>query len=115
RFNGGVADRSGRYFYILATKIEKRLDAYRVGKPQFMVVDLQTKEIVRTADLDPEDQKFSYRGNLMLSPDGKTLYAFRDKVIVVNTADLKTVDHFELGKPDFPGMEDISFGGGVER
>lgn len=115
RFSGGVADRSGRYFYILATKIEKGLDAYRVGKPQFMVVDLQTKEIVRTADLDPEDQKFSYRGNLMLSPDGKTLYAFRDKVIVVNTADLKTVDHFELSKPDFPGMEDISFGGGVER
>jgi len=115
RFSGGVADRSGRYFYILATKIEKGLDAYRVGKPQFMVVDLQTKEIVRTADLDPEDQKLSYRGNLMLSPDGKTLYAFRDKVIVVNTADLKTVDHFELSKPDFPGMEDISFGGGVER
>lgn len=115
RFSGGVADRSGRYFYILATRIDKGLDAYRISKPQFMVVDLQTKEIVRTADLEPDDQKFSYRANLMLSPDGKTLYAFRDKVIVVNTADLKTVDHFDLAKPEFPGMQDVSFGGGVER
>lgn len=115
RFSGGVADRSGRYFYILATRMDKSLDAYRISKPQFMVVDLQKKQVVRTAELDADDQKFSYRGNLMLSPDGKTLYAFRDKVIVVNTADLKTVDHFDLSKPDFPGMQDISFGGGVER
>lgn len=115
RFSGGVADRSGRYFYMLGTRIDKGLDAYRISKLQFMVVDLQTKEVVRTAELEPEDQKFSYRGNLMLSPDGKTLYAFRDKVIVVNTADLKTVDHFDLAKPDFPGMQDVSFGGGVER
>lgn len=115
RFSGGVADRSGRYFYILATRMDKGLDAYRISKPQFMVVDLQTKAIVRTADLDADDQKFSYRANLMLSPDGKTLYAFRDKVIVVNTADLKTVDHFDLSKPEFPGMQDVSFGGGVER
>ncbi|WP_296594853.1 hypothetical protein [Phenylobacterium sp.] len=115
RFNGGVPDRTGRYFYILGTRIEKTIDSYRVGKPQFMVVDLQTKQVVRTADLDADDQKFSYRGNLMLSPDGKTLYVFRDKIIVVNTADLKTVDHIDLGKPDFPGMQDISFGGGLER
>ena len=115
RFNGGVADRSGRYFYILATRIDKGLNAYRISKLQFMVVDLETKAVVRTAELEPDDQKFSYRGALMLSPDGKTLYAFRDKIIVVNTADLKTVDHFDLAKPDFPGMQDISFGGGVGR
>ena len=115
RFSGGVADRSGRYFYILGTRMDREIDSYRISKPQFMVVDLQEKKIVRTADLDPDDQKFNYRANLMLSPDGKTLYAFRDKVIVVNTADLKTVDHFELAQPDFPGMQDINFGGGVER
>jgi len=115
RFTGGVPDRSGRYFYILATRIDKNLDTFRISKLQFMVVDLQTKAVVKTADLDAEDQKFSYRGALMLSPDGKTLYAFRDKVIVVNTADLKTVDHFDLAKPDFPGMQDVSFGGGVGR
>lgn len=115
RFTGGVPDRSGRYFYILATRIDKNLDTFRISKLQFMVVDLQTKAVVKTADLDADDQKFSYRGALMLSPDGKTLYAFRDKVIVVNTADLKTVDHFDLAKPDFPGMQDVSFGGGVGR
>jgi len=115
RFTGGVADRAGRYFYILGTRIDKGVDAYRISKQQFMVVDLQEKKVVRTADLDPEDQKFTFRGALMLSPDGKTLYAFRDKIIVVNTADLKTVDHFDLAKPDFPGMQEVSFGGGVGR
>jgi len=115
RFTGGVADRSGRYFYILGTRIDKGVDAYRISKQQFMVVDLQEKKVVRAIDLDPEDQKFGSRGALMLSPDGKTLYAFRDKIIVVNTADLKTVDHFDLSKPDFPGMQDVSFGGGVGR
>jgi len=115
RFTGGVADPTGRYFYILGTRIDKGIDAYRISKQQFMVVDLQTKQVVRSADLDPDDQKFSFRGALMLSPDGKTLYAFRDKVIVVNTADLKTVDHFDLAKPDFPGMQEVSFGGGVGR
>lgn len=115
RFTGGVADRSGRYFYLLGTRIDKGLDAYRISKAQFMVVDLEKKEVVRTADLEPDDQKFGARGTLMLSPDGKTLYAFRDKVIVVNTADLKTVDHYDLAKPDFPGMQEVSFGGGVGR
>lgn len=115
RFTGGVADRAGRYFYVLGTRIDKGLDAYRISKAQFMVVDLEKKEVVRTADLEPDDQKFGARGALMLSPDGKTLYAFRDKVIVVNTADLKTVDHFDLAKPDFPGMQEVSFGGGVGR
>ncbi|MBL8771366.1 MAG: hypothetical protein JNK30_08280 [Phenylobacterium sp.] len=115
RFSGGVPDRSGRHFYILGTKIEKGVDSYRISKQQFMVVDLQEKKVVRSAELDADDQKFTYRGQLMLSPDGKTLYAFRDKVIVVNTADLKTVDHFDLSKPDFPGMQDVSLGGGVGR
>jgi len=115
RFSGGVADRTGRYFYILGARFDKGLDAYRISKPLFMVVDLEKKEVVRSAELAPEDQKWGYRGTLTLSPDGKTLYAFRDKVVVVNTEDLKTVDHFDLAKPDFAGMQDVSFGGGVER
>ena len=115
RFSGGVPDPTGRYFYILGTRIDKGIDAFRISKSQFMVVDLQTKQVVKTAELDPDDQKFGSRGGLMLSPDGKTLYAFRDKILVVNTADLKTVDHFDLSKPEFPGMQDVSFGGGVGR
>ena len=115
RFTGGVPDRTGRYFYITGTRIDKGLDAFRISKQQFMVIDLQAKQVVRTADLDAEDQKVGPRGPLMLSPDGKTLYAFRDKVLVVNTEDLKTVDRFDLSKPEFPGMQDVSFGGGVGR
>jgi len=114
-FSGGVPDPTGRYFYILGNRYDKGADAIRVSKLQFMMVDLQTKEVVKSAELDADDQKFSYLGTMMLSPDGKTLYCFRDKVIVVNTEDLKTVDHFDLAKPDFPGMQDTSLGGTVER
>jgi DNA-binding beta-propeller fold protein YncE len=115
RFNGGVADPAGRYFYILGTQMDKLIDRYRISKMRIMVVDMKEKKIVRTAELDSDDQKFNYRANLLISPDGKTLYAFRDKILVINTEDLKTVDHIDLAKPDLPGMQDISFGGSVSR
>lgn len=114
RFNGGVPDPTGRYFYTVGIKIDKEIDRYRIGKPQYMVIDLQEKKIARTADLAPEDDKFGYRMNFMMSEDGKSLYLMRDKVIVVNTADLKAVQRFDLAKPDVSGMENVSFGGGVE-
>jgi hypothetical protein len=115
RFTGGVADPTGRYFYIFGTKMDKEIDRWIISKTQFMVVDLQQKKVTRSADLPAEDSAFSYRGNLAISPDGKTLYVFRDKVLVVNTADLKVVERFDLAKPDAPGMEDVSFGGDVDR
>ncbi|MBT2187278.1 YncE family protein [Sphingobium nicotianae] len=115
RFDGGVVDPTGRYFYILGTRIEKEIDRYFISKLQYMVVDLQQKKVVRSVDLAPEDSTFSYRGNLALSPDGKTLYVFRDKVLVVNTADFKVVERFDLAKPDSPGMEQVSFGGTLDR
>jgi len=115
RFNGGVVDAAGRYFYTVGTRIDKEIDRYKIGKAQYIVVDLQQKKIVRTADLDPQDSTFGYRMGFQLSEDGKTLYLFRDKVIVVNTADLKAVERLDLAKPDLSGMENVSFGGGVEN
>jgi hypothetical protein len=50
----------------------------------------------------------------MVSDDGKFFYIFRDKVIVVATGDLKTVERFDLAKPEGTGMENVGFGGGVE-
>jgi len=115
RFNGGVVDAAGRYFYTVAMRIDKEVDRYKVGKPQYLVVDLQQKKIVRTADLAPEDDTFGYRSGFMLSEDGKTLYMFRDKILVLNTADFKVIERMDLSKPELTGMENVNFGGGVEN
>jgi hypothetical protein len=115
RFNGGVADSAGRYFYMIGQKFDREVDRYRVGKPQYMVVDLQLKKVVRAVDIAPEDTTSGFRQGLMLSEDGKTLYAFRDKILIINTADFKVVQRIDLAKPDMPEVENISFGGGVEQ
>jgi hypothetical protein len=51
---------------------------------------------------------------LELSPDGKYLYHFGEKVLILNTADFKVVDRMDLAKPELPGMEDIGFGGQLD-
>lgn len=114
RFSGGVPDPTGRYFYILGEKIDKEIDSYRIGKPQFMVVDIKTKQVVRAVDLDPKDDDIGYRTRLAISPDGKTLYVFQKKVLVVDTGNFKVVDRIDLEKPEFSGMQDIGIGGSLE-
>jgi hypothetical protein len=114
RFTGGVPDPSGRYFYILGEKIDKGIDSYRISKPQFMVVDLKSGQVARSEELDPKDQDMGWRTSLSISPDGKTLYAFQKKVLVVDTATLKVADRIDLEKPDFAGMQDVGIGGTLE-
>lgn len=114
RFMGGVPDPTGRYFYIMGTKIDKDVDRFKIGKMQYMVVDLTQKKVVRTADLDAEDDTNMYRGAMQLSEDGKFLYIFKDKILAVDTATLKVVERFDLAKPETTGMENVSFRGGVQ-
>lgn len=116
RFNGGAPDPTGRYFYTTLLRFDKLADRWKVSKQMFAVIDIQQKKIVRTADLTPEDDALSggYRAPMMVSPDGKTLYIFKDKALVVDTASLKVVDRLDLQKPEATGYEGLSFQGGVE-
>ena len=115
RFNGGVPDPTGRYFYTQLIRFDKEIDRYKVSKPMFAVIDLKLQKITRTADLDAEDDTLAgQRSAFMISPDGKKLYAFRDKVLTIDVATLKVTDRFDLAKPETTGMENVSFGGGVE-
>lgn len=113
RFSGGVPDPSGKLFYMIGKKIDKGIDAYSVGKLQIMVIDLAQQKVVRTFDLDPDDEP-DYRAALAMSPDGKTLFAFFKQVLIIDTADLKVVDRIDLAKPDSPGMQEVSMGGNLE-
>ena len=115
RFNGGVPDPTGRYFYTQLIRFDKEADRYKVSKPMFAVIDLQQKKVTRTAELEAEDDTLAgQRSAFMISPDGKKLYAFRDKVLTIDTATLKVTDRLDLAKPETTGMENVSFGGGVE-
>jgi hypothetical protein len=115
RFGGGVPDPTGRYYYTVGLKIDKDIDRYTISDPQYFVIDMQLKKVVRSATVAKEDDGPNVgRASFSISPDGKSLYLFRDKVVIVDTATLKAVDRFDLAKPEGTGLEGVNFGGGVE-
>jgi hypothetical protein len=116
RFFGGTADPQDKVYYTVTTEIEKQVDRYQIGKPKYTVIDLAQQKIVKTVEIPKDDENantgaFGRGSNFDISPDGKYLYQFRDKVVILNADDFKVVDRIDLAKPDLPGMEEIGFGG----
>jgi DNA-binding beta-propeller fold protein YncE len=118
RFNGGTPDPQDKLFYTVTTEIDKQLEHYDIGKPKYTVIDLAQQKIVKTVDVAPEDENGAVggygRNTFEISPDGKLLYQFRDKVVILNADDFKVVDRIDLAKPDLPGMENIGFGANLD-
>src|SRR6516165_3962399 len=56
RFNGGVPDPNGKFFYAVTTEMNKLSDRYEIGKPKYTVIDLAEQKIVKTVDLAREDE-----------------------------------------------------------
>lgn len=113
RFWGGTADAAGKLFYTMTTEFDKQVDRYEMGKPKYTVVDLAQQKIVKTVDMASEDERANADGFgfFELSPDGKFLYQFRDKVVIMSIDDFKVVDRIDLARPDLPGLENVGFGG----
>jgi DNA-binding beta-propeller fold protein YncE len=115
RFNGGVADPQDKVFYTVTTEMNKLSDRYEIGKLQYTVIDLAQQKVVKTAEIAHEDENpnagYYGRAGFEVSPDGKYLYQFRDKVVILSTDDFKVVDRIDLAKPDFAEMENVGFGG----
>ncbi|HQS97367.1 MAG: hypothetical protein B7X90_03730 [Novosphingobium sp. 17-62-19] len=117
RFNGGVPDPSGKFFYTTLQKFEKLQDRWLVSPHMFAVIDLTKKAVTRTANVPDEDSRnpnAGWRTNYMMSNDGKTLFLISDKVRVLDTASLTVKERLEVSKPEATGIEGVSFGGGVE-
>ncbi|HTW65947.1 MAG TPA: hypothetical protein VME17_15080 [Bryobacteraceae bacterium] len=114
----GVADPQGKFIYTVTTEMNKLADHYEIGKPKYTVIDLAAQRITKTVDVPKEDEASigSGRGRarLEISPDGKYLYHFGDKVLILNTSDFKVVDRLDLAKPDLPDMVDIGFAGQLD-
>ncbi len=119
RFNAsGVPDPQGKFIYTVTTEMNKLADHYEIGKPKYTVIDLAAQKIIKTVDVAKEDELAigAGRGRALLdiSPDGKYLYHFGEKVLILKTDDFKVVDRMDLSKPELPGMEDIGFGGQLD-
>jgi DNA-binding beta-propeller fold protein YncE len=115
RFNGGVADPQDKVFYTVTTEMNKLSDRYEIGKLKYTVIDLAQQKILKTVDIAKEDENanagFYGRAAFEVSPDGKYLYQFRDKVVILGADDFKVIDRIDLAKPDFADMENVGFGG----
>lgn len=116
RFWGGAPDPGGKYFYTITKEIDQKSDHFEVGSPMYTVIDLQQQKIVKTIEVpkaDASGRDIDYAGAaFQLSPDGKYLYRFGENITVLQASDFKEIDRIELAKPDFPGMQNIRFGGG---
>jgi DNA-binding beta-propeller fold protein YncE len=115
RFTGGTPDPTGKLFYTTSTEINKLADHYDVGKAKYTIIDLEQQKISKTVDIPKEDETGGFgRGGFEISPDGKFLYSFRNKVIIMNAEDFKVIDRIDLSKPDIPSMENIGFSGQLD-
>ena len=103
-FSGMVVDPSGRYLYMTLSLTVKEIDHFRTDPPQFVMVDLQDKKIVKSIPFPKGyDQGFGFGASFKISPDGKLLYVFDDDIVIFELATLREVDRIPLSKPEYPG------------
>ncbi len=107
RMRGLVAAPDGKLLYAVGTQIDKKIDHYEIGEPKLLVIDLDAKKIVRSAELGKDDP-INGRASMKVSPDGKLLYMFRQSVFIYDTSTLKMIKKIELSKADAPETANIS-------
>jgi hypothetical protein len=104
RFSGIVVDPNGRYIYSTVRVVSKELSEYKLAPPQFAVIDLTTKSVVKRMDFPKEwDTGFGFQASFKVSPDGKYLWVFDDDISILDLSTFKVVDKIALGKPPYPG------------
>jgi hypothetical protein len=118
RLFNGTADPDGKFFCAVTKEITREPEHFEVAKPKYTVVDLVQQKIVRTIDIPKEEEAQNESdygaGWLEISPDGKYLYQFGEKITVLSAPDFKVLDHMDLARPDAPGMENVHFGGDLD-
>ena len=109
RLSGLAIDPTGKYLYSIATTITKQLDHYEIGTPKLVAISLAEKKIVRSADYPKDEPPPGGRALLRVSPDGKSIFFFRQSILVFNTSDLKLSKKIDLSSPIAPpGMDNLS-------
>jgi WD40 repeat protein len=103
-FSGIAVHPDGRHIYLTISLTVKELDHFRTEPPQFVMVDLQEKKIVKAMPFPKGyDQGFGFASTYKISPDGKLLYVFDEDIVVFDLNTFKEVDRIALARPEFPG------------
>jgi hypothetical protein len=114
RIYNGAPDPQGKLFYAVTEEITKLAERYEVAKPKYTLIDLEQQKIVKMVEIPKEEEATNEGdwgvGAMEVSPDGKLVYQFGEKITVLQSADFKVLDHIDLSKPEVPGMERVHFG-----
>lgn len=118
RINGVAPDPQDKVLYTVYREVTKQTDRYELSKWKYAVIDLAQQKIVRTADMAQEDQDangaYYGRSPFHVSPDGRYIYQFRDKVTILDTGDFHVVDRINLSQPDFPDLTAVGMGASLQ-
>jgi hypothetical protein len=111
RVKGLVADSTGKYLYGVVFATIAKIDRFEIEPTKFVVIDLAQKAVIRAVDYPKDESTSGFHLEMKVSPDGKYLYIFREKVLVVETSNFTVVKKIDLAKPAPPGMESLSLEG----
>ena len=118
RLFNGAADPEGKLYYAVTKEITKFPEHYEVAKPKYTVIDLEQQKIIKTVEIPKEEEGTNQGdfgvGSIDVSPDGKYIYQFGEKITILKASDFQVVDHIDLANPYTPGMENIHFGGDLD-
>ncbi len=110
RINGMNVDPRERFAVLLVNTVRKHPDRYEISRPVLLKYDLATRTVTDTIPWPKgEERDFA---QIIFSPDGASMYfVAQDDVLIYDTATLKQVDRWELGRTlTVEGMGRLGFG-----
>ena len=98
------ADPQHRVMTLVTRTTTKLVDRFEIGAPTLVQYDLRDHKVIRALPwaTDPEPGYFSLV--LRYSPDGKLLYVFSDKVLILDATSLQQVATWDLSLPNEPAL-----------
>ena len=91
RFFNGAADPEGKLYFAVTKEITKFPEHYEVTKPKYTVIDLEQQKIIKTVEIPKEEEGTNQgdfgAGSIDVSPDGKYIYQFGEKITILQASD----------------------------
>jgi DNA-binding beta-propeller fold protein YncE len=104
-----AADPQHHVMTLLTRSSTKPIDRFEIGPPMFVQYDLVEHKVIREVPWSGETEP-GFFFELRYSPDGKSLYAFTDEVLIFDPATLQQVATWNLSLPNEPGLGHFDVG-----
>jgi hypothetical protein len=90
---------------VLVARTDTRLiDRWQIGTPEILQYDLAGHKVLRTVAWPADFEPSYFSLALRFSPDGKLLYVFGHRMLVLDTGTFELVDSWDLSLPNESGM-----------